>query len=341
MQSVWKNGNAVWYNSNNDYYIYFVDDQWLPSSWIFQGDDGMDELVRFDNGTDGHPNTVDESPRGERWILFYWGHNLQKREELVWVQTHCIPSFPPTNIPTPGPSGLPSIPPTPLPSSMPSFYPTPSPSQMPSTMPTPTPSSMPSTQPSPSPTALPTYISDSPTKIPSSSPTSSPTYVCPCIYVSSGSRTFDGMYQLSHSYNDRDSWINYDTDARLFWTDYAADQEYWMIAGDQDFAVPEEKIDRHAYNPPIGDNMWDLYPSMGRSGVSNLTLVCSTCRPTPSPTQSPTNIITPSPTTPSPTIMPTQSPSSMPSNIPTPSPSLSPLTPQPTLSPTQSPTNII
>merc|ERR1719317_364545 len=109
----------------------------------------MDELAVFDEGTDGHPNTVDDGfPGGEEWILFYWGHNLQKREETVFVVIHCIPSFPPTNIPTPGPSPLPSFPPTTLPSPMPSANPTPSPSPMPSTTPTPKPSPMPSTQPS-------------------------------------------------------------------------------------------------------------------------------------------------------------------------------------------------
>jgi len=349
IQSVWKNGNAVWYNSNTGYYIYFVDDDWLPSSWIFQGDEGMDELAVFDEGTDGHPNTVDDGfPSGEEWILFYWGHNLQKREATVFVVIHCIPSFPPTNIPTPGPSPLPSTPPTSLPSPMPSLNPSPSPSPQPSTVPTPMPSPMPSLQPSPSPTASPTLPTNTPTSIPSPTPTFYPTYVCPCIYISSANNSiFDGMYQLGDPHNNRDKWINFDTSAELYSSDYGSDRLYWEISrGLLGSVLPKEERERFGVNPPIGEHDWSAATGPSRYyHVYTLLLECSTCIPTPSPTQSPTNVITPSPTTPAPTVVPTVSPSPMPSTVPTPSPTKlpttldpTPLSAEPTLMPSPSPT---
>merc|ERR1719317_953586 len=119
----------------------------------------------FEDGTDGHPNTIAESPDGEEWYLFYWGHNLQKRDETVTVKISCVDSLPPTQIPTPQPSPLPSTPPTPLPSPKPSFMPSPAPSPMPSTVP------------SPSPTLSPTVITDKPTFVPTATPSSYPTFV--------------------------------------------------------------------------------------------------------------------------------------------------------------------
>lgn len=348
-QSVWKNDNAVWYNSHNGYYIYFVEDSWLPSSWVFQGDDGMDVLAVFDDGTDGHPNTV-EDYGAEEWVLFYWGHNLQKRNETMVVEMICVPTFPPTSLPTPGPTPLPTLPPTPLPTTMPSLNPSPSPTSTPSTIPTPIPSSMPSLQPSPSPTLSPTYITNIPTVVPSPKPTFHPTHVCPCIYVSSINLTeFDGMYQLSDPFNDHEKWVNLDNSAQIYWSNDAAYEKYWIIAIGEDFALVDEQAERYAYNPPIGQNTWrifadgDQFPSGGVD--STLTLDCSTCTPTPSPTLIPTNLITPSPTTPSPTIVPTPSPTALPSTIPTPSPTLlpttldpTPLSSEPTLMPSPSPT---
>jgi hypothetical protein len=293
----------------------------------------MDELAVFDEGTDGHPNTVDEFPAGVEWILFYWGHNLQKREETVLVEIHCVPSFPPTNIPTPGPSPLPTVPPTYLPSPVPSLYPSPSPSPSPSTVPTPMPSPMPSVQPSPSPTLSPTYLTDTPTSIPSPRPTFYPTYVCPCIFVSSTRYSvFDGMYQLSDPLNERDRWINYDSNAQLYWSDYSSYQNYWMIVTSQGKAMPKEATERFGYNPPVGEYSWSIYASRGENPIdaSTLTLDCSTCIPTPSPTQLPTNVMTPSPTTPAPTVVPTLSPSITPSTMPTPGPTLLPTALDPT-----------
>merc|ERR1719419_1666688 len=236
MQSTFKNGKFQWFNSNNGYRIFFVDDDWLPSSWVFKGDDGMDELAVFDDGNNGHPNTVVEMPNGEEYILFYWGHNLQKRNETVLVKVYCIDSAPPTNIPTPVPSPLPSVPPTPLPSPMPSFNPSPSPSPMPSTMPTPSPSPLPSLQPSPSPTLSPTLPTHTPTPDPTNAPTDFPTHVCPCIFVSSEDYSkFDGMYQLRETFNDHDKWINYDNDASIYWTDDGASSEWWVILSESKF----------------------------------------------------------------------------------------------------------
>merc|ERR1719320_1925822 len=124
----------------------------------------------FDDGTDGHPNTIAESPDGEEWYLFYWGHNLQKRDETVTVKISCVDSLPPSQIPTPQPTPSPSTPPTPLPSPKPSFMPSPAPSPKPSVMPSPSPSPMPSTVPSPSPTLSPTVITDKPTFVPTATP---------------------------------------------------------------------------------------------------------------------------------------------------------------------------
>jgi len=350
-QSVWKNGNAVWYNSHNGYYIYYVEDAWLPPSWIFQGDDGSDELVVFDEGINGHPNTV-EDYGSQEWLLFYWGHNLQIRNQTVLVELICVPTFPPTSIPTPSPTPLPTLPPTPLPTTSPSLNPSPSPTFSPSLIPTPMPSAMPSTQPSPSPTLSPTYPTTTPTLIPSPKPTFYPTHVCPCIYVSSNNyTTFQGMYQLSDPLNDHERWVNFDNSAQIYWASEAAYEKYWVIAIAQDYALADEQLERYAYNPPIGGNIWKIFANGAEfpsGGVeSYLTLDCSTCTPTPSPTPLPTNLITPSPTTPSPTIVPTPSPTAMPSTIPTPSPTAlpttldpTPLSSEPTLMPSPSPTQL-
>merc|ERR1719193_1555331 len=351
MQSVWKNGNAVWYNSHNRYYIYFVKDQWLPDYWVFQGDDGMDELAVFDNGTDGHPNTVGDIDGGEKWILFYWGHSLKRREDPVIVEVICVPTFPPTSIPTPSPSNLPTLP-TPIPTPMPSLNPSTSPTSLPSTVPTPMPSSTPSLMPSPSPTLSPTFITNTPTFTPSQKPTFYPTHVCPCIVVSSANySSLNGMYQTSDPFNDHVKWVNYDNNAQIYWSNDAAYEKYWIIAAEQDSALADEQAGLYASNPPIGENIWKVFANGARfpsGGVdSSLILDCITCIPTPAPTPLPTNVITPSPTTPSPTIMPTITPSAMLSTIPTPSPTLlpttldpTPLSAEPTLMPSPSPTKL-
>merc|ERR1712142_48779 len=165
LQSVFTNGKFQWYNSNNGYRIYYVMDDWLPSSWVFQGADGMDELAIFDDSTDGSPNTIEELPDGEEWVLFYWGHYLQKRDKTVIVNIHCVDTAPPTSLPTPLPTPLPSLPPTAMPSPFPSAFPTPSPSIMPSVDPTPSPSSAPSSIPSSSPTMRPTLPTSNPTTL--------------------------------------------------------------------------------------------------------------------------------------------------------------------------------
>jgi len=352
MQSVFMNGKSMWYNSNNGYTLFFVKDDWLPSSWVFQGADGMDELARFDNGTDATPNHYEEVPDGELWQLFYWGHNLQKREERVLVNVYCVDTAPPTNIPTPGPSPLPSYPPTNLPSTIPSALPTPTPSALPSLAP----SASPSSKPSLLPTLTPTTVTKSPTTFPTSIPTDSPTRyptfeLCPCIFVVNASVIdFAGMYQLSAAdYNDHARWVNYDNSADIYWADQAALQEYWVIAAEENYAVAQDSTGRWGFTPPIGEHKWKIFIGTFVGGGMNglLTLECTTCAPTPSPTLAPTSLSTPSPTTPSPTIIPTPSPSSTPSLVPSASPTKlpttldpTPLSAEPTLMPSPSPTAI-
>jgi len=348
IQSTFKNGKFVWYNSLNGYFIYFVDDDWLPSSWIFQGDDGMDEIAVFDDGTDGHPNTIAELPEGEQYVLFYWGHNLQRRNNTMTVKIYCIDTMPPSSLPTPGPSPLPSVPPTTMPSPTPSANPSPAPSSMPSSLPTPSPTSMPSLSPSPSPTKSPTLPTSSPSPLPTTPPTRYPTFVCPCFFVEADVSTLDGMYQLEDElFKGHDIWVNYDNQATIHWANDAVFDEYWVITADNIYAAIEDSTGRWGYTPPVGSEMWTIFEAgYLTGGVSkNVTLQCTTCAPTPSPTSLPTSLSTPSPTTPSPTIMPTSSPSQMPSTMPTPSPTKfpttldpTPLSAQPTLMPSPSPT---
>jgi len=356
VQSVFKNGKLQWYNSHNTYSIYFVQDDWMPSSWVFQGDDGMDELAIFDASTDGHPNLIDDSAGGEEWVLFYWGHNVQRRNKTVLVQIHCIDTMPPTSIPTslpsPGPSALPSRFPSPMPSSVPS----PSPSPMPSVVPTPSPSPMPSALPTPSPTKSPTLPTGYPTPSPSNPPTSYPTHVCPCIVISSDDSTrFSGMYQLaSDTFNGHQRWYNYDNQGDLYWMQNIGRlEEYWQISVELDlgYALITDSTGRWGHTPPVGTEMWKVFEP-DKSFISGgtdttLTLDCTTCVPTPAPTPLPTPLSTPSPTTPAPTIMPTTSPSPMPSTVPSPSPTKlpttldpTPLSAEPTLMPTSSPSTL-
>jgi hypothetical protein len=352
-QSVFRNRNLQWFNSDNGYTIFFVDDEWLPSSWVFQGDPGLDELAVFDEGTDGHPNTVEEFSDGEDWYLFYWGHDLQKRNETVKVKIFCVDTLPPTSIPTPVPSPMPSIPPTPLPSPMPSFMPSASPSSMPSVVPSASPSPMPSVIPTSSPTLIPTVITDDPTLAPTSVPSSYPTFECPCIVINSTAvEDFSGMYQQQDTlYNGHNIWINLDNNFEITWADEAAFEEYWVIGGNSAYAVREKNSDEWEATPPIGLEVWTFYMK-GRGFISGgidqwVELDCTTCTPTPSPTPLPTNLSTPSPTTPSPSVMPSLSPSPLPSAVPTSSPTTLPTTLDPTpetdipsLLPTVSPTII-
>lgn len=345
MQSTFKNGKFQWFNSNNGYSIFFIDDEWLPSSWVFQGDDGMDEIAVFDEGSDGHPNTVADIPGGEEYLLFYWGHNLQKRDETVLVQIYCIDSLPPSSKPTPGPSPLPSVPPTPMPSPSPSSYPSPAPSPMPSIVPTPNPSSVPSLLPSPSPTGSPTLPTGYPTPSPSTPPTRFPTEVCPCIFVNSSEvAMLNGMYQLEdESFKNHDRWVNYDNYADIYKSDDANFVENWVITVDGLYAAIEDNYGRWRYTPPVGAEVWTIYDAgFIAGGIEKwVTLECTTCSPTPAPTPRPTTVRTPSPTTPSPTTMPTLSPSPLPSVMPSPSPTARPTTLQPTplsLEPTAVPT---
>jgi hypothetical protein len=351
VQSVMRNGKFQWYNSNSGFNIYFVRDDWMPSSWIFQGDEGMDELVVFDDGTDGHPNLVNEYPDGEEWVMFYWGRNIQRRNETVLVQIHCIDSSPPTSKPSPLPSLGPTPSPTPMPSPMPSLFPSPGPSPLPSVIPTPSPSPMPSLAPSPSPTMSPTLPTEYPTLTPSNPPTSYPTHICPCITITSNDSTqFNGMYQLTaETLNEHQRWYNYDNLGDLYWMDNLA-RPYWLISVEVDngYAMITDETGRWGHTPPVGTETWTAFVE-GKAFISGgirttLTLDCTTCVPTPSPTPIPTTQSTPTPTTPSPTIMPTSSPSSMPSTVPTPSPSRlpttlypTPLSAEPTLMPSQSP----
>jgi len=350
LQSVFTNGKFQWFNSDNRYRIFFVKDDWLPSSWVFQGDDGMDELAIFDDGTDGSPNTIQELPDGEQWILFYWGHKIQKRNESVLVHVYCVDTAPPTSNPTPGPSPLPSFPPTGFPSPMPSALPTPSPSTMPSLVPTPSPSHMPSLMPSPSPTMSPTLLpSSNPTPLPTESPTRFPTFTtCPCIVVNATESVmvFSGMYQLEGvSFNGHSRWINYDNYADIYWSDQGSFDEFWVIAAEDTYALYENE-GRWGHTPPIGDWDWRIVSLSLADGIyRSLSLECTTCVPTPSPTPVPTPLSTPSPTTPSPTVVPTTSPSPLPSIVPSPSPTKlpttldpTPLSAEPTLLPSPSPT---
>jgi hypothetical protein len=354
LQSVFINGKFQWYNSMNQYYIYFVHDDWMPSSWVIKGDDGLDELAIFDDSTDGHPPLVDQSPDGEEWVLFYWGHYIQKRKETVVVKVHCLASLPPTQGPSPLPSQGPNPLPTPMPSPIPSLLPSPAPSLLPSMMPTPSPSQIPSTFPSPSPTKSPTLPTNDPTPSPSNPPTSYPTFVCPCIVItSSKSSRFNGMYQLAaDSFNAHRRWYNYDNLGDLYWVNNGPRLGvYWLISVEtnQGYAMITDSTGRWGHTPPIGTQYWTLFEAgegFVNGGIdATLTLNCTTCAPTPSPTAVPISGTTPSPTTPAPSIMPTPSPSAMPSTLPTPSPSglpttldPTPLSAEPTLIPSKSPT---
>merc|ERR1719419_199425 len=335
MQSTFKNGKFQWFNSNNGYRIFFVDDDWLPSSWVFKGDDGMDEIVVFDEGSDGHPNTVAENPDGYEYMLFYWGRKLQKREEKIVVQIYCIDSLPPTKIPTPGPSLSPSVLPTSIPSPSPSLYPSPAPSSTPSVIPTPSPSVMPSVLPSSSPTSRPTLPTAHPTTSPSNPPTNFPTEICPCIFVESTDvAALEGMYQLE---DENAVWVNYDNNADIHKSYDIRFMQNWLITANGIVAATGDISGRWGHTPPIGNKMWTVYERGFTSGGSRkeLNLVCTTCVPTPTPTRLPTPISTPSPTT-----VPTISPSKMPSTMPSPSPSQTPTTLQPTplsVEPTLSP----
>jgi len=333
MQSTFKNGKYQWYNSNNGYSIFYVDDQWLPSSWVFEGDDGMDEIAVFDEGSDGHPNTVADIPEGEEYVLFYWGRNLQKREENILVQIYCIDSLPPSQMPTPGPSFLPSIRPTSVPSPFPSLYPSPAPSTFPSAIPTPSPTTMPSLMPSPSPTLRPTLPTGNPTPSPSSLPTSFPTEFCPCIFVRSEIAELRGMYQLEdESFRNYDRWVNYDNSADIHKSNDARFMDSWVITANDHYATIKDASGRWGYNLPLGSEEWTFYEKGFTAGgtLKQIELECKTCLPTPAPTLSPTPISTPSPTTPSPTNIPTVSPSKMPSAMPSQSPTPPPTTLQPT-----------
>jgi hypothetical protein len=364
VQSIFKNGKLQWYNSNNRYSIFFVDDDWLPSSWVFQGDYGMDELTVFDDGTDGHPNTIQEYPDGEDWLLFYWDHNLQKRDSPVKVKILCLDSLPPTNIPTPSPSDLPSKRPTQFPSPMPSSMPSPSPSSMPSAVPSPSPSQIPSAYPSSSPTSSPTLITNTPTGVPTTLPSSYPTDECPCIIVNSTSLGMvGGVYQLQDDlFNAHSYWINYDNLGEISWAKEAVFEKYWVIAVDGIYAVKEIVSENWEVTPPIGSETWLIFvkeKGVISGGIERwLELDCTTCTPTPAPTPVPT-ILSTSPTlaptmpanfTTSPTVhpnvSPTTVPSSLPSAMPTPSPTMLPTTLDPTATliptivPTRSPTNL-
>jgi len=347
IQSTFRNGKFQWYNSNNGYNIFFVNDEWLPSSWVMQGDDGMDEIAVFDEGSDGHPNTIADIPDGEEWVLFYWGHNLQKRNETMRVQIYCIDSLPPSSKPTPGPSPLPSVPPTTLPSPSPSLNPSPAPSPMPSYVPTTSPSHMPSFLPSSSPSRSPTLPTRYPTPSPTNLPTRFPTSVCPCIFVNStDSSTLNGMYQIEdESFNSHDRWVNYDNLADIHWNRDAELEGYWVISVDTQsvYAVIWDTTGEYGHTPPIGSEMWKISEKQYWT-TKWVILECTTCAPTPAPTSLPTPISTPSPTTPSPTIVPTISPSQTPSSMPSPSPtalpttlSPTPLSKEPTLVPSSSP----
>jgi len=353
IQSEFINGKFHWYNSHNGYKLFFVKDDWLPSSWVLQGSPGMDELAIFDNGTDGSPDTIEDLPTGAEWTLFYWGHNLQKRNKSVTVNVYCVDTMPPTNIPTPSPSPLPSPPPTPLPSPMPSALPTQAPSTMPSVIPSPSPSSIPSLLPTVTPTVITTSPTGYPTSIPTDIPTEYPTFtLCACIFVNTTERitVFSGMYQLEDtSFNGHARWVNYDNLADIYWADQAAFDEYWVIAAEDNYAVAEDSTGEWRFTPPIGQYDWKMFATTFVNGGIDvlLTLECTTCAPTPSPTYAPSPLSTPSPTTPSPTLIPTLSPSSIPSIVPSPSPTKlpstldpTPLSAEPTLLPSPSPTDL-
>merc|ERR1719494_1726691 len=185
----------------------------------------------------------------------------------------------------------------------------------------------------------PTLPTANPTPSPSTPPTRYPTLVCPCIFISSNSSTrFNGMYQLlPEIFNDHQRWYNYDNQGDIYWMDNNARlEQYWLISVPEDkgYALHHDTTDKWGHTPPVGTESWDVYTQgngfiPGGSEVT-LSLECTTCRPTPSPTAFPTVLSTPSPTTPAPTVMPTTSPSSMPSVVPTPSPTRLPTTKDPT-----------
>jgi hypothetical protein len=251
LQSTFRNGKFLWFNSTNGYNIFYVSDEWLPSSWVFHGGDGMDEMTVLDEGSDGHPNTVADVPDGEEWVLFYWGHNLQKRNATVLVKIFCIDTLLTSSIPTPGPSPLPFVPPTRVPSPSPSLNPS-APSPIPSYIPTQSPNPVPLLFPSPSPTLSPTLPSGCPTLLPMELPTSYPTSFYPCIFVnSSDAPILNGMYQLGDvSFNSHDRWVNSDNSADIYWFEDASYKEYWVITVGALFAAVEDSTGRWGNTHP-------------------------------------------------------------------------------------------
>merc|ERR1719204_555145 len=378
-----KNGKYHYF-SRNGYSVYYVHDGMFANHWVCQSPDN-DYFYLLEFSEFGDEPVIDIT---DVWKV-YRGASFSYTSE-VNITISCtytleptrsptlLPSKMPTKSPTRSPSSSPTIFPTETPSQQPSVIPTPSPNPAPSVVPTPSPSKLPTTSqpserpslmPSPSPTKLPTTLEPTPLTMeptvgPTMSPTKFPTSWCSGIMVNGGT-AYDGLYeQTGFFYNQHYEWKN-EHQKRLFWhdADYYPSSVSWAIEGEGKSLIFEEINPNWLNTPPLTTETWYEYVGGSSSGGDevSLTLLCTTCQPTNSPTSLPTPrpSMMPSPTpskmpttfeptlspslmpSPSPTKLPTTPvPSTIPSIVPSPAPSSSP-SPLPTPSPTKLPTTSI
>merc|ERR1719317_1736470 len=364
-----RNGKP-YYISDNGYSIYYVHDGTFDNHWVLHSSD-IDYLYMIEQSWEGDEPLIGEE---SAWNEYSGGRFFVAGNETISL--YCWESLYPTTIPTAGSSPLPTSGPTRSPSPSPTIYPTSMPSPKPSLLPSPAPSVMPSVVPSPSPTDLPTTSlpssspslmpspsptdypttlsptieSDNPTLMPTSSPSPSPSNWCRCILVVS--TNFNGVYmQNGRTYNQHWVWEN-EYLRKIYWE--GEETFSWALEGDGGLLAMFGQVDPNWRNtPPLDSVNWNVSSSGSVIDIESITMTCTTCDPTPSPTSvpspSPSSMPTPSPTalpttplpSPSPSSLPTTSvPSSYPSFMPSPSPSPIPST-LPTPSSTKLPTTSI
>lgn len=300
-----------------------------------------------------------------------------------------FPTPAPTASPTPSPTAFPTIAPTPSPTPSPTQQPTASPTGAPTPSPTafPTPAPTPSPTPSPtaSPTALPTEAPTSaptsqPTALPTSAPTDAPTGVpttlaptqaptlfqiplcgpaCDaingtCVADSQGFPVCIVNCASDADCPDGSSCVSFVCTVTLAPTTEApvapCDPDICSFNGGQcidgictiqctnnsdcpvGMSCPNETI-CYPNNTPTEAPTFLVTPMPTTESPTSAPTEALTSAPTPQPTEAPTFVITPAPTTPQPTEAPTPQPTEAPTPQPTPAP-----TPQPTPAPTSAPT---